>query len=70
MSIIGGGCCCGGGICSHAIDRIMSKNGLISDCHVGIQPSIGEVLGVSMQSSNFYFEYDCGAAFKTTTGTK
>lgn len=48
----------------------MSKNGLISDCHVGIQPSIGEVLGVSMQSSNFYFEFDCGAAFKTTTGTK
>ena len=48
----------------------MSKNGLISDCHVGIQPSIGEVLGVSMQSSSFYFEFDCGAAFKTTTGTK
>lgn len=48
----------------------MSKNGLISDCHVGIQPSIGEVLGVSMQSSAFFFQFDCGAAFKTTTGTK
>lgn len=48
----------------------MSINGLISDCHVGIRPVIGEVLGASMQSSDYFFEFTCASGFKTTTGTK
>lgn len=47
----------------------MSKNGLISDCHVGIQPSIGEVLGVSMQASAWSFRTECQNGMRYTDGS-
>ena len=67
MSILSAGCCCG--ICPHSHNRIMSKNGLISDCHVGIAPSIGEVLGVSMQASSFSYQRLCQNGMRTTSGS-
>ena len=33
-------------------ETIMSQTGLITDCHCGIKPVVGEILGVKMQSSN------------------
>jgi len=47
----------------------MSKNGLISDCDVGIQPSIGEVLGVSMQASDWFLQTECALGMRYTTGS-
>jgi len=45
----------------------MSKNGLISDCDVGIQPTISEVLGVSMQAGAFTISRLCSQGMRYTT---
>ena len=39
--------------CFTDIDTIMSQNGLITDCHSGIKPEIGEILAVQMQANGF-----------------
>ena len=47
----------------------MSKNGLISDCDVGIQPTISEVLGVSMQAGAWVINRLCNQGMRYTTAS-